>query len=232
MTKMQNWIYRSAGLLLLSLLSACATSYSAKSINAHVVDAESRQPMEGVVVVVHWIVKFGLEGGGGTDMKLMETVTDGDGNFFFPAWGPESIPSGLPLEARLKGQDPEIILYKKGYFPVGLSNDRPTSGQAGSGPSVRTSDWGGKTIPMKKFIGERRVYGAMLDSMLTGVNYGGCNFNKIPRLLSAVISEQAELRRQRVHYSFFTLEGIQSLTNGHCGSVEQSLSEYLKNEEQ
>jgi hypothetical protein len=85
---------------------------------------------------------------------------------------------------------------------------------------------------MKKFIGERRVYGAMLDSMLTGVNYGGCNFNKIPRLLSAVISEQAELRRQRVHYSFFTLEGIQSLTNGHCGSVEQSLSEYLKNEEQ
>lgn len=216
---------------LLSLqIAGCASTYSAKSISTTVTDVDSGQPLEGVIVVAHWRLRFGLEGGSGADMKIMETVTDQQGHFFFPAWGPEPIPDGLPMEARLKGQDPEIILFKQDYSAMALANDRPLSGQAGPGFSVRTSDWDGKTIRMERFKGERRYYASMLDGILTGVSYGGCNFKKLPRLLTAIVSEEQKLRRElRGQYQgLFSLENLQALDDPRCGSITQFLRERLQ----
>ena len=94
-------------LILVLPLQGCATAYSAKEIEARVIDADTRQPLEGVNVVAHWVLHFGMEGGQQTDLELMETVTDKNGRFHFPAWGPKPIPAGLPWEARMKSQDPE-----------------------------------------------------------------------------------------------------------------------------
>lgn len=218
---------------LLSLqMAGCASSYSAKSISTTVIDVESGQPLEGVIVVAHWRLRFGLEGGGGTDMKIMETMTDQQGHFFFPAWGPEPVPKGLPVEARLKGQDPEIILFKQDYSAMALANDRPISGQGGSGLSVRTSDWDGKTIRMERFKGERRYYASMLDGILSGVSYGGCNFKKLPRMLTAIVSEEQKLRRElrNQFQGLYSLENLQSLDDPKCGSVAQFLRERLQYE--
>ena len=51
------------------------------------VDAETHQPLEGVNVVAHWVLNFGLEGTVHADLMLMETVTQSNGRFYFPAWG-------------------------------------------------------------------------------------------------------------------------------------------------
>jgi hypothetical protein len=98
-------------------LQGCASSYSAKAIEGWVVDAATKQPLEGVNIVAHWVVNFGIEGGQGTDLMLMETISDRNGRYSFPAWGPEQVPGNLPWEARMKSQSPELIFYKRDYWP-------------------------------------------------------------------------------------------------------------------
>ena len=44
-------------------LQGCSRDYSATAIEAWIVDTETKQPLEGVVVVADWKLEFGLEGG-------------------------------------------------------------------------------------------------------------------------------------------------------------------------
>ena len=61
--------------------------YSAKEINGAVVDGETGKPLEGVVVVAQWI--YWCPGGGHyMRIKVIEAVTDKDGRYHIPAWGP------------------------------------------------------------------------------------------------------------------------------------------------
>lgn len=215
-------------LLVVAQLDGCATVYSAKSIRATVVDADTGQPLDGVIVVAHWVLNFGWEGGGGADMVLMESVTDQNGEFFFPAWGPQRIPAVFPTDARLKGQDPAIILVRRGYMSKGLSNDRPTVEQSLIGASTRTSDWDGKTIKLEKFTGDRKQFAKSMAPLLTGLGYGGCNFKKIPRLLSTVIAAGNELRRQGLYSGLISVDDLQSMSEGRCGSVQEFFQPYLQ----
>lgn len=96
-------------------LQSCTKEYSAKAIEAWVVDADTGQPLEGVNVVAHWELNYGLEGGGAYQLTVMETVADSAGRFTFPAWGPKQIPKGLPSEARMKSNDLGILIFKAGY---------------------------------------------------------------------------------------------------------------------
>src|SRR6266540_7096039 len=111
----RSWRYGFIGLLLVWLMSlhACST-YSAKPIEAWVVDEETKQPLEGVIVVANWELRYGLEGGA-YQLTIMETVTDKNGRFYFPGWGPKAIPKELPSGARLKEDDPGLLFYKHGY---------------------------------------------------------------------------------------------------------------------
>ncbi|MGX2032935.1 peptidase associated/transthyretin-like domain-containing protein [Methylocaldum gracile] len=153
---MKNFVLPILTVLLLPL-QACATKYSAEPIQARVVDAETKQPLEDVNVVANWQLEGGLEGGTNLgQMMVMETVTDSAGQFSFPAWGPKAIPSGYPLEyqnARLKDMDPQLLLFKSGYKYLALYNRKTAEQMRGKGPSVRTSDWNGKTIEMRRFTG-------------------------------------------------------------------------------
>jgi hypothetical protein len=94
-------------------LDAFAMNYWAEAIEAWVVDADSGRPLDGVIVVAHWELRYGLEGGGTHQLMVMEAVTDQQGRFHFPAWGPKEIPKSLPSEARLKDGDPVLLLYRK-----------------------------------------------------------------------------------------------------------------------
>ena len=99
--------------ILLSPLQGCAAlQYSADPIEAWVVDAETNQPIEGAIVVAHWELKGGLEGGNVMgQVMVMEAVTDDKGKFNFPAWGPKwHIGWG-----GLGDSDPELLLFKSGY---------------------------------------------------------------------------------------------------------------------
>jgi hypothetical protein len=202
--------------------------YSAKEIEGWVIDAESKQPLEGVNVVAHWVLSFGMEGGQQTDLMLMETVTDKSGRYYFPAWGPEPVPAGLPWEARMKNQDPAIIFFKSGYAWNGVSN-KGIWPNPDYGSPVRTSDWNGKTIELKKFQGDLKQYGSFTNGVLTGVSYGRCDWKKIPRMIVTLTRESQRLKQQKIFHSFPTIDQFEMNAARHnCGSVQEFFREYLQ----
>ncbi|MBK8568958.1 MAG: hypothetical protein IPN81_02740 [Nitrosomonadales bacterium] len=74
-----------------------ATVYSAEAIDAQIVDAKTNQPLEGVIVVAHWEVErvvptlfrsclLEMTRADAFQLQIVETVTDANGRFHFPAW--------------------------------------------------------------------------------------------------------------------------------------------------
>ncbi len=101
-------------LIILTFLATSAHAwliYSKPEFRGRIIDAETKQPIEGVVVVVvykdHTIV--GGPGGGGTSViKAKETLTDKKGEFYFSAYttlmGPNS-----------REHYVDFIIFKPGY---------------------------------------------------------------------------------------------------------------------
>lgn len=209
-----------------TLPAACAISYSASPMEARVVDADSGQPLPDVIVVAHWALRFGLEGGDSADLQVLETVTDRDGRFAFPGWGPEGVPSAFPSGARMASTAPSLILFKRGYEPRWISNSVKSPG-ANASPA---SEWDGTRIALRRFEGDAAVYALALSSVLTGVSYGGCGWQRIPRMIVALNAEAERLRREgRVPHaaaqpSIAELEANEA-RNG-CGSVRKFLEEH------
>jgi hypothetical protein len=143
-------------LLVMVLLRGYVTFYFANAIEAWIIDAETRKPVEGAVVVARWTLEY--EGGADYDMVVLETVTDKNGRFTFPAWGPQPKPVSLPWDARLKYADPEVKFYKFGYAGTKRT---PSIGRKKSmhvlvtmdytvhGPSVRGWALNGETFEYK-----------------------------------------------------------------------------------
>jgi hypothetical protein len=210
-------------------MQACSApvAYSAKPIQGRVVDADTKQPLSEVNVVAHWVLNFGLEGGSGTDLVLMETVTDSEGQYKFPGWGPIQVPASLPSEARLKSLSPEMIYFKPGYLPWSVTNTT-TGPQPGPGPLVRTSEWDGRTIELKRFDGPLTQYGSVIGMTLTGVSYGQCNWKKIPRVIVALDAEKRRLEGLNIRSWATNIRDLELSANGACGSVREFFKAYQK----
>ncbi len=197
---MRNASMRSCVWMLLTMmpLCVCAKKYSAEPISAQVVDADTKEPIEGVVVVAAWELKGGLEGGNLKGvMMVMETVTDQSGRFHFAGWGPKRKPSYIHWyeDVRLKSESPEFFLFKNGYRFGTFLNDTDMKKLAND-PSVQTSDWNGKTMPLKKFAGTLKEYAKDLedhDWELWYTTAPRCTWTQIPLMIKA-------LRRQSQIY--------------------------------
>jgi len=135
-----SWKLTATLALSLIALSACER-YSADPIEAWVVDASTKAPLEGVVVTANWQLTGGFEGGYPKgQMMVMETVTDKAGRFYFPAWGPK-VHLG---EGRLRQTQPQLLLFKSGYQHRRLYNE-VTSDEIYTGKS----EWSAKLIELK-----------------------------------------------------------------------------------
>ncbi|MDH4226687.1 MAG: carboxypeptidase-like regulatory domain-containing protein [Deltaproteobacteria bacterium] len=89
-----------------------ARKFYTKEIRGRVVDADTRKPIEGAVVVAVWEYKkpYG-EGSIDVIIDIAESVTDKDGNYFIAAKGPLTI----PWNGEFKRSDPELWFFKEGY---------------------------------------------------------------------------------------------------------------------
>ncbi len=103
---------------------ALPLKYSSEEIRGTIVDAETGQPIEGVVVSAYWDVNklhlaFG-DVGSGTERTLIkfEVVTDKEGNYLIPAWGPKWV----SVLEYMGGNDSYLIFFKSGYRRKGVSN--------------------------------------------------------------------------------------------------------------
>lgn len=171
-------------------LSACATplTYSAKEIQGQIVDADTNQPIEGAIVVAQWVLFEGGIGHGGHKGRLHihETVTDKNGRYFIPAWGPKTHPPMTELDDR----DPEILIFKSQYEPKTLYNNVMREG------SVRVSDWDRKAVKLMRAKRSLEDQAFQLSSFYGGLESGGSNkdWYSYPRMLLALYAEKRRLQ--------------------------------------
>ena len=233
---MRNASMRSCVWMLLTImpLCACAKKYAAEPISTQVVDADTKEPIEGVVVVAAWVLEGGLEGGNIKGvLTVMETVTDQSGRFHFAGWGPKGKPSYIRWyeDARLKSESPEFFLFKSGYRAGTFLNATNMKKQAND-PSVQTSDWNDQTMPLKKFAGTLEEYAKdlafPLNTQLWDTMRPKCTWTQIPLMIKAIAAQTRTFRAARVNNSTFyddLVRNESSITNDGC-SVKEFLREH------
>ncbi|MHB8535099.1 MAG: peptidase associated/transthyretin-like domain-containing protein [Sulfuricaulis sp.] len=170
-------------------LPACAgpLTYSAEPIEAWVVDAKTKQPLEGVVVTANWQLEEGTLGGSvpAGQLMVLESVTDKNGRFFFPAWGPKRVPKG-----HLVNDDPQLLLFMSGYEYQRLNNPYSSNRELRLRP-VRRSVWSGRTIELKKFVGTPKQRLEMLERSIPSL--GRREDYKRSILLKAILAEEGSI---------------------------------------
>ena len=170
-----------ATLIVLSLglgLSTCVWAppfYWGEAIHCRVVDADTGEPIEGAVAVADWKLYGGGIGHGGhrSSLLVQATVTDTDGRFAFPAWGPTLRPSYEALD-----RAPWLIVFKSGYEHQALWNDQRSNG------FVRSSQWDGRTISLSKFAGSAKL---RLEHLETVFRISALQ----PRMLREILKERS-----------------------------------------
>jgi len=171
-------------------------SYSAESIEAWVVDEATGKPLEGVIVVAHWPLEVERHDSWVGELQIMETVTDKNGRFFFPAWGPKYAKRG-----HLTYLDPAIYLYKDGYRWKALTNNFTT---AVSYKESRSSKWNQETVSLQAFMGSTEKYASHLGDLSNFLNflYKGeyCFWRQAPRILLALHLKRKFFLQNRIYY--------------------------------
>ena len=220
-------------------MSACATdfpnTYSAEPIEAKVIDADTKAPLEGVIVTANWALISGNPGGSTPAGQLMvlETTTDKNGVFRFPGWGPLKRRQGLLLI-----DDPQLLLFKSGYDYQRLNNYRDGVPLEGLWKApVRTSQWSGKTIEMRAFKGTDEEYAKRIESLdgnLDSIRDGrNCEWRKVPRLLVALHYASEDFDAKGVKLSGWRggarIRKVTDVGNQkQCGSAEDFFQSYLR----
>lgn len=208
-------------------LSAFAFVYRAAAIDGWVADAETGKPLEGVIVVAHWQLKGGLEGGTPVDeLQIYETMTDEKGRYHFPGWGPK-----FALSGRLYSESPELLFFKPGYRWLGVSNDWYR------GRDTSTSDWNGKTVKLEPFKGTPLEYDKHLSSLngslwTIGFSVGRhsgdyCGWKAFPQMLRSIDKQYGEFERLGIRHSNVVSDlrsNDSRLQAAGCGSVDEFLS--------
>ncbi len=201
------------------------SKYSAEAIEARVIDAETKRPLEGVIVTANWELEEGTLGGNVPvgQLMVMEAVTDKSGRFYLPAWGPKRPPKG-----GLRNKDPQLLLFKSGYHFRRLDNEfRDYMYEE----PVHRSEWNGKTIEMKPFRGTIEEYAnhlSFLNTSLESILSEECGWKEIPQMIIA-IDRQAKIFQKRGIYGLPSIKSLEvRYTNfkARCGSVVDFFKSY------
>jgi len=102
----------------LVLVVLCATVFTFgcyPSISGKVIDAETKQPIEGAIVLVEWTKKHGFGDRWTESYKVVEVVSDKDGNVKIDGCYSPFV------------EPPDVTVYKKGYVAWSSRNIFPSN---------------------------------------------------------------------------------------------------------
>jgi len=212
-------------MVLFLTLPACAGSltYSAEAIEARVIDADTKQPLEGVVVTANWQLEQGTVGGNVPvgQLMVMETVTDKEGRFSFSAWGPKTA-----RESFLVNDDPQLLLFKSGYDYQRLNNPYSSDRELRLRP-MRHSVWNKRVIVMKAFKGTLDEYARQLSFFMTDVRFieDDCNWKTVPKLIMALQNQKEAFRAAGIIRTFYSVDYLPT-NESECGSPKDFFRNY------
>lgn len=213
-------------LFVLTVFPACAgLMYSAEPMEAGVVDADTKQPLEGVIVVAHWELERGTPGGSvpAGQLMVMETVTDSQGKFSFPGFGPKPA-----VTSHLVHKDPELILFKSGYRYQILTNEYSGDIELRT-RAVRRSEWNGKTIELKPFKGGAVEYanhlGSLNNNLYPLLGSDSCEWKKIPHMLLA-LTQQSRIFKKAGIEALYDVNVYLPVSENKCGSPKVFFETY------
>jgi hypothetical protein len=177
--------------------SACgALSHAAKEVHGRVVDDATGSPLPGVIVVGQWqpyyVGPVHAPGHRGV-LHVAETVTDAQGRYVIPAWGPKPLPPG----AEIRHADPALSFFKPGYLPFTAANTAVSDPAARRTPPG-VSEWSGKVVRLKKHSGSPAVYGEALEVLSRGLVEPAENWKRYPKMTYALWQEEMRLPKGAV----------------------------------
>ncbi len=196
---------------LLSNPAHAQLTFSADAINGKVVDEETGEPLDGVIIVAKWTIEASFVGYNNELLNVQETVTDKDGNYGFPAWGPKLLPVTSihfsPSELFGKGDDPYVVYFKSGYWPECEKNDTTYPGLniAERKTPLGKFQANGTTIKLKKWDGkDEEKYYQRVSDMVNELKGG---WKKYPRMTLAIDRVYQPLlqrkKRKEIPITFF-----------------------------
>jgi len=206
--------------------------YYAREFNARLVDADTGQPIEGAIVVAHWQILGGLEGGNPLgEAMIMETMTDKSGAIHFDSWSGLSWKFGGIRESR-----PALLIFKNGYEYLNLTNQ--------SRPSliddvILRSDWDRKTIGLQRFKASLEEYARVIEALDNAMRFSrfgrDCEWKRTPRMLTAIHqmanyfdSRAVSLPQWRTGGRMYRVDDVDA--GSTCGSPAQYFEPFLKQE--
>jgi hypothetical protein len=209
-------------LVLVSVACGSERTYTAEPIAARIVDADTGAPVEGVNVVAAWQAKGGLEGGNIMGyVTVMEDVTNANGEFSFPGWGPKKWRNGA-----IRDGAPLLILFKPGYDVRFLWE---TKYGVEFAPSNLSSSWDRKRILIRRFERAEDEYAqsyvglwTVLDTL---VPQRDCAWHGIPRFLNAVDRQRQAILQAGGTSVLSSLDALQDNANKSCGSLQAFVRE-------
>jgi hypothetical protein len=182
---MRNLI-RAFSVIGLLLLSGCGLLPSrALPIEAWVVDAETKQPLENVVVFIEWrkYTKNFIHSTGTGTFFVQEAITNHNGYFYFPSWEPRYVSGGVTSTS------PIFTFFKEGYQVLRIAE--PAGGIIrNDSPSDLKSTWNSQVIPLQKFNGNQEEYEKQILALDKSVTYAAglsCLWEKIPRTIAFLL---------------------------------------------
>lgn len=154
--------------------------YRGAPITGQVIDTETKLPMADVVVVSEWTLMGGLHIDESGRLLIQETVTDAEGRYAFPAWGPLETTTGV-----IKSFAPRLHFFKEDYVFKSCENNRAMEAPL---PDPLTSDCSGRVIELTRFHGTDEEYcekyGGHSIIFLTGMHFDDCDWEYYPRMMS------------------------------------------------
>ena len=195
--------------------------YSGESIHGWVVDSKTKQPIKDVVVVEIWELQGGWHTDHTANIHIAETVTNEEGYYVFPDWGPR-----LTTDGSLSRSSPWLVFYKLGYEVARRRN----SITGNMNPDNSVSEHSGEKVELVKFEGEDDLYAKKLssvDGLLRLSSYREpfkCMWKKIPVFTSEMIKAKRYFRNKSIYSS---LPRFGTLSAPECSNPEGILKDYL-----
>lgn len=217
----------SSALFLLGLGQLIPFGWSSPEMQARIV-MPGGEPVAGAIVVANWNITGYWNGASLGQLEIAEVVTDKDGLFRIPAWGPRFLSKGV-----IQIDEPTVRIFKTGFIPLIISNYEGVPMKAADHHIVfRLQNQSIELVPFKGSLVDYESQLTSITEELSTIFWArgadGCYWKRMPRLLLAFERLKIELGKVGAGKTLNFAHEYASTTQPQCGDAKQFFKDYVK----